>query len=70
MIPARCFPKFCPLSPTFGVAFGVDFTVGERAGVRGAEQAIWPPHPNPLPRKTHSPKITLLAGEREPERDL
>ncbi len=31
---------FCPLSPTFDVTFGEDFTVGERAGVRGPRRAV------------------------------
>ncbi len=38
-----------PLSPTIDVAFGADSTVGERAGVRGLERAVWPPHPQPSP---------------------
>ena len=46
--------RLCSLSPTIGMAFGVDSTVGERAGVRGRERAVWPPHPNPLPRNTSS----------------
>ena len=29
-----CLSKFCPLSPTFDPAFGVNSAVGERAGVR------------------------------------
>ncbi len=64
---ARRFPRFCPLSPTLGVAFGEDLAVGERAGVRGLERAVWPPHPHPLPRNMRHPKATSLAGEREPE---
>ncbi len=37
---------------------------GERAGVRGLERAVWPPHPHPLPRKTHTLKAQSIAGER------
>ena len=38
---------------------------GERAGVRGPERAMWPPHPDPLPRNTHKVKDSSIAGERE-----
>ncbi len=58
---------FCSLSPTIGTACGVDSTVEERAGVRGQERAMWPPHPHPLPRNMHKVKATSLAGERGPE---
>ncbi len=59
----------CPLSPTIDTAIGVDSTVGERAGVRGPEWAVWPPHPNPLPRNMSTPGLTSIAGERGPEWD-
>ena len=35
--------RLCSLSPTTAIAFGVDSTVGERAGVRGLERAVWLP---------------------------
>ena len=54
----------CSLSPTIDVAFGVDSAVGERAGVRGPERAMWPPHPNPLPRNVPHCVLMSLAGER------
>ena len=40
----------CPLSPTIGTAFGADSAVGERAGVRGLEREMWPPHPTLSPQ--------------------
>ena len=39
---------------------------GEGRG-EGPERAAWPPHPNPLPRNTHCPKATSIAGERGQE---
>ena len=59
----------CPLSPTIVAALGEDSTVGERAGVRGPERAVSPPHPNPLPRNISSTGSTSIAGERGPEGD-
>ena len=56
--------QFCSLSPTIDAAFGEDSTVGERAGVRGRERAMWPPHPSPLPRNTSSSGAMSIAGER------
>ncbi len=46
--------SLCPLSPTRDATFGVDSTVGERAGVRGHGGRCGPPHPNPLPRNVSS----------------
>ncbi len=42
--------QFLPPHPTGGVTFVKDMAVGARAGVRGSEWAVWPPHPDPLPR--------------------
>ena len=52
----------CPLSPTIGAAVGEDSTVGERAGVRGPERAVWPPHPHPHPRNVSSGEIDVARG--------
>ena len=56
--------SLCPLSPTFGSAFGEDSTVGERAGVWGLWRAVWPPHPIPLLRTTSISLAKSLAVER------
>ena len=63
--PGDC--SLCPLSPTFDAAFGDDSTGGERAGVRGPERAMWPPHPtlSPATRTLRNPRRSRGRGGKK-----
>ena len=63
----KVFPKVLPPLPRSRCGLRGGLHCGERAGVRGHERVMSPPHPNPIPHNTHPPKVTSLAGERGPE---
>ncbi len=62
--------SFCPLSPTFGLALGVNSTVGERVGVRGPHRSPLAPHPGPLPTAISTQKVASPVGRGGRRRGL